>query len=505
MIVNLVTKMKNSFLDHLESDHGKNKLMLLIFFIVYVYGECNVLTSTPFMHPVNLVFFSCATAILTVGLILFQLKSFRSSFKYLICALNIAFAIVQMLIFNGLPPVFEIIYFTIATSALYLNGRLVLFTGLSLWLFAILGNHYWHDIFFPQRLAEIANVSEGLILQTTFILWGVTQIGHYLTRSMKREKEEATLKSGELQRAYKMIDTTLKELLVNVDTLKENVLISSQSSQEIQLAFKEIAMGAQNQADSITQSAEQLNDMEEISADILQKVQTVAGNIHESLELGTSSKKQISSFEDNMNELTKVVNETGIVVRNFTEQSMKINEIVKLITDIAAQTNLLALNAAIEAARAGEQGRGFAIVAGEVRKLAEKSQESAENIQVILNRFIGQAELIEEKILRGEHVQKENSKILGKIFSNVDTLSSFLTEIHDVMQTIVHHQQQFKEKATHIVSDMAVVSTVTEQTSAATEQVLASVEEESSRIQISVRALEQVKRTMDELGRLTAR
>jgi len=488
-----------TFLSNLGHDKGKNKFLLVIFFITYSYGEWNVLRNLPFTSSPNLIFFFSAVFVFGIGLILYRIDRLVSVFKYIMTGLNIFYTILQLWIFNIVPPSFEVVYFTLAITMIYLNGRLVLFTGFSLWLFTMLGYQQWPDIFFPHRQAEFSNVSVGLIFQTTLILWAATQIGHHLANQMNKQKEQALRKTEELQQAYALIERTIGKLQSNFSMLKENIHISSQSSEEIKTAFREVAAGTQSQAQSVSQSAEQLHEMEMITKDILEKVKAVAENVNKSLTVATSSKSGIQMFVQHMNDLTEVVNETGAVVRDLSEQSAKINEIVKLITDIASQTNLLALNAAIEAARAGEQGKGFAVVADEVRKLAERSQESAENIQVILRSFKEQAELVEGKILQGKGVQVESNKIMTHVFADVDDLSRFISDIDHVMQKIVGHQQQFKEKTSGIVHDIGIVSSVTEETSAATEQVLASVEEEAHRIRTSVTALESVENTIDEL------
>jgi methyl-accepting chemotaxis protein len=97
-----------------------------------------------------------------------------------------------------------------------------------------------------------------------------------------------------------------------------------------------------------------------------------------------------------MQQTTQEVNRASQEIQELEASAVQIHEIVNTIKDIAGQTNLLALNAAIEAARAGEQGRGFAVVADEVRKLAERTSSSAEEVNGIISQLSGKVRQVTE-------------------------------------------------------------------------------------------------------------
>src|SRR5690606_592575 len=110
----------------------------------------------------------------------------------------------------------------------------------------------------------------------------------------------------------------------------------------------------------------------------------MASNSNLSRQITAAGQQSIGRLMQSINGLSQELGQVKDRVYATAERSQNIGAVLDVITDVAEQTNLLALNAAIEAARAGEAGRGFAVVADEVRKLAQRTNDSAAEIQTII-------------------------------------------------------------------------------------------------------------------------
>ncbi|WP_309137653.1 methyl-accepting chemotaxis protein [Rossellomorea sp. SC111] len=152
-----------------------------------------------------------------------------------------------------------------------------------------------------------------------------------------------------------------------------------------------------------------LEGVVKIATDITNR-ETTIGNVASELqkmseELSEKADQGISRSEEAAMATEKLVhdsNENMETLKSLTLQANSIGNIVKTIRDIATQTNLLALNAAIEAARAGEHGRGFNVVAGEVRKLATRVQDSIQEVNSHVEGITGEIKKINEGTVRSQ-------------------------------------------------------------------------------------------------------
>lgn len=232
---------------------------------------------------------------------------------------------------------------------------------ISLMMYLLLGRNVWKPL--KNITDAVFNIGEGE--------------GDLTQRLYVKHKDEiGTLADGvnrfieKLQATISQVSNTSTELLdsatltTNSSTESTKAIVRQQEEiEQVATAITEMSAAVDEVAKNATDALDSLND----ANDQAEKGQTTVG-------------KAINTIED----LSKEVDKAAEVIRYLANESENIGSVLEVIRGIAAQTNLLALNAAIEAARAGEQGRGFAVVADEVRTLAQRTQDSTQEIQQMI-------------------------------------------------------------------------------------------------------------------------
>lgn len=257
--------------------------------------------------------------------------------------------------------------------------------------------------------------------------------------------------------------------------LSTSAVETKQTTEQVEMAVHEIAEGASSQSDETQEATSNVVLMGNLVEDTGKAVQNLKSNA-DLMSTTSDNAIRILSELNKINKKTKTSIEAIRVQTSATNESVvKIQDAIQVITSIAEETNLLALNASIEAARAGEQGKGFAVVASEIQKLAEQSNNSAEEIrqtiEVLLTESSKSLEVTEDVInviSRQDEDVKNTENAFQEVKSGVDA------SLRDI-SGIVGMMQRLSEARDNVIDVVQSLSAIAEENAAASQETSASV------------------------------
>ncbi|QUG40318.1 methyl-accepting chemotaxis protein [Psychrobacillus sp. INOP01] len=343
-----------------------------------------------------------------------------------------------------------------------------------------------------EQMTEIAN-GDGDLTKTIHI----------------KNKDELSEVSG----AFNQFISSLREIISQISYSAEQ---AAASSEEFSASAEQSKLTSHQIAESVQDVSIAMNDQSTIllegtkaveqSLEILKNMSAYTIEVsEETTEVNSQAEdgeRSVTEIVANMGTIQKSVDEADKNINSLANDALKIGDITSMINEIAEQTNLLALNAAIEAARAGEHGKGFAVVAEEVRKLAEQSSKSANEIKGLITLIqstsketVNTIETVKSSVNNGIQLTSGTAIQFKEIMLSISHVSDKVQEIANQTEQLTGDFTSVAEKNIHISELFNINSESTHEIAAATEEQLASMEE----IQIAASSLTSVSDSLNEL------
>ena len=320
---------------------------------------------------------------------------------------------------------------------------------------------------------------------------------------------------GDMAGSIKSLKEKLSDIVGNIVNISKDVASSSTELNDrsentarhmgqVDKAVSEIAEGAYNQAEETqkcTENVIRMGNMIEDNAEDIRALNENAKAIKERGEKAVTALKELETTNDRTKSSIDVIYEQTNTTNTSAQQ---IKEATALITSIAEETNLLSLNASIEAARAGESGRGFAVVASQISKLAEQSNESAQQIEQIITNLLRESSKSVETMNEVMETMNEQNTQLSNTSAEVIKVIEEVDNAIIAIDNVANKTREINDARGIVIDTIQNLSAIAEENASSSEETASSANEVSSIVSEIADNAKNLKGNADDLDKNVA-
>lgn len=315
---------------------------------------------------------------------------------------------------------------------------------------------------------------------------------------------------GELGHSLSIMHNHFISMIANIRSASEQLAAASEqtaaSIEEVTATSETVTKSMEhlsNEADSgnrsMLEASQALVELSSLIQIAKKKANDTGKNSTETLAAAENGRAKVTESVSKMDNITEQTKRSSQIIGELNDYSQQISQITDTITAIAKQTNLLALNAAIEAARAGEHGRGFAVVAEEVRRLAEQSNQGAQEITSLVQKVTEKTQLAVSAMTQNVIEVEGGVTTVNAAGLALDTILQAVTLMAGETREIGNITSEQVANSDQIVKLINDLSSVIETVAAHSEEVMASDEQQSAALQTVAASAEETSAMANEL------